>query len=475
MLIKAALHRDDGVALASARYWLAEHNIEQVDYLDHRLLVVVINRFGRELAGDPAHARLTGLRKKQWTHSRLVLSEAQPSLHRLEQAGIDLMLINGAEDSVVGSARHNIELLMRRDQSVRAFDMLLADGWATDRWESDLYLREHIASVRRVNMWRGLYGDIVFHTRPFGPGQGGDLDDLDIWRRAKPANLEGGRCLVPTAEDRLALALCLNVTEDPTQNDWLTNSASLVMRHPMNWGAFEEIIARRGLAVAAVMTLGYLVDELGHEVPDDALVRLNRQAHTSRLSYLTKSILMQPSDRSTAIGRFAKVVLRRIQRRDEKRQSRQVRHRPDRYLTVRSIGPRMIGLRESLSPVIRHEFSIPVGPRVDRLHLRAVLHITVPRGRRRVELEINGSRSHVCRIRFRKLTKVRRALRLEIKGIVEVPTGETALILESRPLHCARGFGEASCAASDRAIPFDLVSLAVDPIAGSQLPVERQA
>ena len=68
-----------------------------------------------------------------------------------------------------------------------AFDILIAENWSPSPGTSPQYLRERLASTRGINLFRGDFGDLDLHSRPFHPGQGGENEDAALWDAAQPA------------------------------------------------------------------------------------------------------------------------------------------------------------------------------------------------------------------------------------------------------------------------------------------------
>ena len=54
LLLKAVLLKDDDRALAAALSWLATHDLDAVEFREHRLLAALSDRFGKRLSSSPA-------------------------------------------------------------------------------------------------------------------------------------------------------------------------------------------------------------------------------------------------------------------------------------------------------------------------------------------------------------------------------------------------------------------------------------
>ncbi len=202
-LIRAAIGADEQQSLEAARSWLTEHNINDAQFRDHRLLLAIVSRFGQTLGDHAAYPRLVGLQRMLWTKSRLAIQEATATLQSLRAAGIELLLIKGASrlalDEAAGKQRvaWDIDVVVKPECMLRAFDILIAENWSPSPGTSPQYLRERLASTRGMNLFRGDFGDLDLHSRPFHPGQGGENEDAVLWDAALPASFAGTTVCIP--------------------------------------------------------------------------------------------------------------------------------------------------------------------------------------------------------------------------------------------------------------------------------------
>ena len=189
-LLKAALLPDEEAAGRYAERWLDENDIDHVAFREHRLLAAISDRFGRKLAAHPAYPRLVGLQRMLWTKSRLAAREAEPALQAMIDAGCTVMLIKGASRIAVnasaqrGRVAHDIDILVRPQDMVAAFDVLIERGWQIATGVSPQYLRTRLASLRSMNFFKGRFGDIDLHQQAYDGSQQSAEDDLAIWQRA---------------------------------------------------------------------------------------------------------------------------------------------------------------------------------------------------------------------------------------------------------------------------------------------------
>ena len=462
-LLKTAAHSDDEIAFRHASSWLAANDVRTASPRDRRLLLAVVARFGERLRSQPAYPELVALQKTLWAGTKMALFEALPALRRIKQAGIDLMLIKGVarlatdRDSIRSRAADDIDIVVRPTQGRDALDILASEGWEPNKGISALYLREHLLSTRSTNLLKGKRGDIDLHTSPFRPGQGGKEDDEELWMRAAPATLSGVAVSVPAAEDALALAIAHGSLEGHHRSDWLVDCARLVAQGQISWERLEAILVQRRLVASAHIVVDYISNVLGHDVPEETLRRLGKLCKAEPLIYLSAFLLARPTYRASPLGRAAARVAwhwhRGVQMRNMPPRE------PDRLLRVRRRAIRKS--TGSTPPTLQHAFDLPAGSG-DHLHLRGSLLLAVPGVRRRIELEINGTRHHLCRLSYRKLTAGPETMLLEFDGVFPVPEGETRFVLESRPTRRFRAERQASD--RYRSIPFCLCALELERI-----------
>ncbi len=460
-LVLAAIGVDDVRSLDAAQRWLSTYDIDDARFRDHRLWLAVIARFGQELRDHLAYPRLIGLQRMLWTKSRMAVQEAKASLHSLRRAGIELLLIKGASrlavDETAGKHRVacDIDVVVRPECMVPAFDILVAENWNPSPGTSPQYLREHLASTRGINMFRGHFGDIDLHSRPFHPGQGSEAEDCELWDTAQSAAFAGTSVLVPRCEDRIALAIAHGGLDGHTHSDWLVDSAMILRTEKCDWQRLQNVIQSRKLAVPAAVTFHYLQERLGFEIPSDFLQQLARAAHHHPLRLVSGLIQVRPKDRVGPLGSvlrgFVKLHRKTI---GTRRLPARVK---DRELAVRRVAGNTSSAAGSFVDSYRLE-TPPESPRNGTLAVDIVLDVQAPAMRRRIEMEINSGDAHLCRIRFRHWAGKKRPLRLRLSGTINSLVAGETLELVSRPGKQLRNHAGASERERYDRLPFRVIS-----------------
>ncbi|TPM40190.1 nucleotidyltransferase family protein [Mesorhizobium sp. B2-3-4] len=463
-LLKAVLLSDEDAARAKAAGWLDENDIDHVSFREHRLLAAICDRFGRKLAGHAAYPRLVGLQKMLWTKSRMAMREAEPALQAMTEAGCLVMLIKGASRIALnasaqrGRVAHDIDILVRPRDMPAAFDVLRERDWQIATGVSPQYLRTRLASLRSMNFFKGNYGDIDLHQLAYDGSQQSDEDDEAIWRRAAAAEFSGVGVLVPSPADRIALAIAHGGLDAHTHSDWLVDCAVAIRAGDIDWDVFLDVVARRGLAVAAAVALSYLALDIGVAVPDKVLARVVDMADRSSLSRWSAVLQAKPR---TDFGRLAWLSRGFAKQLRLRRKSGRLRQEPPAR-AWRGRPARRAPPEEPSPPVFSQTIACP---RIaGEMMLDITVRISVPPVRRRIEMEINRDNDHVARLRAMAISRSGGQRLLRFRGKVTFDGQQHALTLEARPSRQFRQWDDQATVATYGALPFHLVSATFSPL-----------
>jgi len=463
-LILAAIGRNPQESLDAAHRWLAENDIDDAPFRDQRLLLAVMARFGPELKPHAAYPRLVGLQRLLWTRSLMTRQEAKAPLAEIADSGIEMLLIKGACRLALQKAASkqraacDIDVVVRPEQMLAAFDILVAHHWTPSPGTSSKYLRERLSSTRSINLFKGNWGDIDLHSQPFHPGQGGAEDDARLWAAARAAMLGAVPVRVPCAEDRIALAVAHGALDGHTHSDWLVDCAAILQDEPVDWQLLDDILSSRRITVPAAVAFLYLKSELGFDIPETFLSNLVDSAAANPLATLSGLIQVRPKERAGPLGQ----VLRGIAKKQRKvSAARQTPAAPrDRTLRVRRIPG--AGAYEPGEFVKAYRRPSPREcENKAALDVEIVLDVQPSPSRRRIEMEINSAHDHLGRVRFRKWSASDRPLRLRVSGRIPNPSCDSEIELVSRPSRQLRSFATESERDRYGSLAFRVVSFRV--------------
>ncbi|TGQ65435.1 MAG: hypothetical protein E5V49_08245 [Mesorhizobium sp.] len=463
-LLKAVLLSDEGAARAHAAGWLDENDIDHVSFREHRLLAAISDRFGRKLSDHSAFPRLIGLQKMLWTKSRMAMREAEPALLAMVDAGVAVMVVKGASRVAVnasaqrGRVAHDIDILVQPRDMRTAFDVLREREWQIATGVSPQYLRTRLASLRSMNFFKGNFGDIDLHQLAYDGSQRSAEDDLAIWHRALAAEFSDVGVVVPCAADRMALAIAHGGLDAHTHSDWLVDCAVAIRGGDVDWDVFLDVVARRGLAVAAAVALSYLVREIGVAVPEAALAEVVAMADRTGLSRWSSVLQAKPR---TDFGRLVWLSRGLAKQLRLKRKSGRLQQEPPARAWR---GRKAAGKppKTNAPPVFSQ--SIPCPSTSGEMMLDVIVRIGVPSVRRRIEMEINAGEDHVARLRAMAISRSGKERVLHFRGKVTLNGDGQALMLEARPSRQFRQWHDDATIATYGALPFALISAAFSPL-----------
>jgi GNAT superfamily N-acetyltransferase len=465
-LLKAVLLPDHEAAQAEALRWLDANDIDAVEFREHRLLAAIADRFGKALGGHAAYPRLAGLQKMLWTKSRLAMREAEPALKAMVGAGAPIMLLKGASRIAVepaaqrGRVAHDIDILVRPEHMAVAFDVLRQRDWKVSTGVSPQYLRPRLGAVRSMNFFMGSHGDIDLHQAAYDWSQADDEDDEAVWRRALPATFSGLDVLVPSAADRVALAIGHGGLDAHTHSDWLVDSAVAIRACDIDWAVFCEVITLRHLAVPAAVALTYLEAEMSVPVPSDVLERIVAMADRAGASRIGSLLQAKPRTDFKGLTWLSRGVAKQLRM----RKKRAVRERELPGVEWHGRRTQAVDGAGAAAPALSQQLLLPqAATGAAQAELDIIVQMDVPPVRRRIEMELNGGECHFARLRYRKLGKSGGRLTLRFRGNIRVDQADGALVLSARPSRQFRDWEHERTVATYGAVPFQVVSVKVSP------------
>ncbi|MBB6468319.1 hypothetical protein HNQ96_004203 [Aminobacter lissarensis] len=466
-LLKAVLLPDHEAAQAQVLRWLDANDIDAVEFREHRLLAAIADRFGKALAEHAAYPRLAGLQKMLWTKSRLAMREAEPALKAIVEAGVPIMLLKGASRIAVdpaaqrGRVAHDIDILVRPEHMAAAFDVLRHGDWQVSTGVSPQYLKPRLAAVRSMNFFKGSYGDIDLHQVAYDWSQADAVDDAALWQRASPASFSGLDVLVPSAADRVTLAIGHGGLDAHTHSDWLVDTASAIRAGSIDWSVLGDIVARRHLAVPAAVALSYLEAEMAVRVPSEVLERVVGMADRTGASRIASLLQAKPRTDFKGLTWLSRGVAKQLRM----RKKRAVRERELPGVEWHGRRTQAVDGVGAAAPALSQQLPLPqAATGAAQAELDIVVQMDVPPVRRRIEMELNGGECHFARLRYRKLGKSGGRLTLRFRGKIRVDQADGALVLSARPSRQFRQWEHEQTVSTYGAVPFRIVSVSVSPL-----------
>ncbi|RYE11368.1 MAG: hypothetical protein EOP22_00475 [Hyphomicrobiales bacterium] len=307
LLLRAAIMPDLAKAAAAYDEWQKTVPFENAYMATQRLLVAISYRMPESILPAVDRARLKGVERKLWSQCMVALKAAEPALAAIEQAGVDVMVFKGAARSALdisdlrGRYAAELDLLVRPQEYVRTWDAIEAAGW-----KYVVGFRPNLGRLIGANLTRGKEDELDLHKYPYHQLLLSDVTPDGLWARATKHRFFGHDVFVPSATDRLLMAIAHGGIGGHENSDWLVDSALLVQGGEVDWPLFIELARQRGTSSHAAIALSYLAGPLEVPVPKEPLARLisaSRWHPLQRASALLQSRPKREHSIWSALGR----------------------------------------------------------------------------------------------------------------------------------------------------------------------------
>lgn len=464
-LIVAAISPDDERAFEAIRNWLLNTDIDDVNYAELRLLAAITSRFESRLSDHPEHARLTGLQRLNWTRSRMAVAAMQPILNEMIAKGLKPMLMKGAcriaLDPSAQKSRMSgdLDLLLSDDDFEQAVDILLNSGWQSERGESAFGLRGRISSIRARNFKKGKFGDIDIHRFAYHHSKRHSSCDEALFSDAIEADYYGSPILVPSPEERLAMAIGHGGWDGHTHSDWLVDIAHILAEGLIDWQKFKAIIEHRGLSEEVAIAFSYLNYDIGISIPSDVLeaVQANRRVATGQQIY--QMYLAKEFEALSKPQRMIRSLVKSLKNLKVSGRNKRTDTPTYRAICVPTLGHSTVATAES--------FLIEKPDAFAQSELGFSLQVRFPaqKSRRRIELEINSSQRNICHLQAIHLRSFGWATTARLRGKILVEESDFPLTISALPTKYLNEFSSLDEHEKYCAVPFELVKYQLRPIA----------
>lgn len=436
-LVCAAISPDKSIALTSAQYWLCHNDIDRVAFREHRLLAAVSARLGSALARQAAYPRLIGLQRQLWTRSRMAMAEAAPILKVMHEHRIRVMLLKGGARIAArptdqqSRVSHDLDILVEASHFRKALDVLFDAGWVPASGESSLSIKSRADSIRSMNFFHQRFGDIDLHQWAYGRSSPITKANVALWDESTLGDFFGSPVYVPSATDRLALAIHHSALDAHTHSDWLVDCAQLVTDTTVDWIRLLELLRQLRAIVAAQIVFSYLSVRIGLAVPTDFLRKLMVDSSTGWLQRIGDLLQAKPRANWSLVSRIARGIVKQSRLLGER--SEVVQPMVNRGAVSRL--PKIKQLSLSTSFVLHQWATKDSGT----WHFQIDLAVNLPAKARRMEFELNTDTQHLLRLRARSLWRRSGFALIRFFGEVNHEGAETNLRIEARPGRALRG------------------------------------
>lgn len=460
-LLRIALADDAGAAEAWARFE-ARANLDHLAPGENRLIGLVARRLPTVAPDSAMRPRIAGIERANWSRAQLTIAESGAALRVLAAGGVEMMLIKGASRVASGDllgrgrALNDIDIVARPRDMVRAYDLLVADGWQPAGSGSAAFQRKYLTTSMGLNLVRGRFGNLDLHQSAFHPFHASPADDEGVWRRARPGSLSGVAVQLPSATDALAIAIAHGSLDSHRSSDWLADAA-IAINTGIDWDLFAEIAAKRRLRAAAAIALLYARERLNRPVPDEFLDTLEAAAARQPLQSLAAVVESRPKAGRVGVSWAVRGVVKH---------TRMWRHPDDAAPSPVAAVPLLLrkgAPDDEQSRQLEHPLDLPGRAPAAPWQGTVAVTLSVPPQKtwRRLDFEIHVGGEPRLRLRARPWRRGRGAFRFRFP--LMLGAGEPTPVLIAAP---SRGFNTnapADVLDRYRAVPFTLLRLSASP------------
>jgi hypothetical protein len=265
--------------------WRSTLEIEQpFDSAVMRLLPLLYLRVLNISLTDPLTGRLKGVYRRAWSDTHALFHGTAPALSALRDAGIDTMLLKGAQMVLCHYRNYgcrpmsDVDIAVRFEDIEAAIHALTAAGWT-----SVAPIKRDDLAFRHAAPFRGPNGDeIDLHWHIMFTNCSAQADAL-FWQNRQPVVFRD----IPTSAPVPTLALLHTLAHGLHPNietpiRWIADALTL-LRDPqaaIDWALFSRTAAMLGLSHRFLLSLTYLQECHDQEIDPTVLHTLAKARRT---------------------------------------------------------------------------------------------------------------------------------------------------------------------------------------------------
>lgn len=456
-LLGAALNPDKCEAMHFLRDWLDENELDDASFPEHRLLAAVATRLGKEIETLPEYGRLVGIQRLNWTKSRMAIKDIRPILESFTNAGLKVVLLKGASRVALDPGEqksrtsYDVDVLLASDEFTTGFDLLSAAGWKSARGESPIGLRARLSSVRARNFKKGKFGDLDLHRIAYKPENASVQDDQQLFKDASPVSYYGLPCFVPSAEERLAIAVAHGGLSADSHSDWIVDCARIIEYEQIDWQKLRGILKRRHLSGHAEIAFGYLQNGLQIGMNDVAESGFGQKTGWMPLSQINSLIVARHPARMGMTLRAVRKLI--IELRKARSTGRNRSGDTPRFLAVFRRSPGFNSAVETVAGISGQDAGFE-GP--GRYHMTLELEVNTASARRRAEFELNSATQNICSLKALAIRNYSGPGTIRFSGRISLGADGNLLFLNALPGKYLDGAPSSNELAAHAPLPFSV-------------------
>lgn len=291
LLLQASLLQGEK-AVRAWDQWLSRVDFEgEIESGSFRLLPLLFFNLNNQHVDHPLMNRLKGIYRHSWFQNQRLFHTLSAIIRRLNEAGIEAMLLKGAALTVQVYANYAIrpmadfDILVKEEQARTTLDILGQSGWLPpENWpvEESLRYRHSVCCTNKEGYefdlhWHPLIdSSIVAKERSY---------ETQFWKNSVSLQVVEQRILAPDLPESLFLVIMHGIranVEPPIR--WIPDACFLIRNFPeaQAWDRFLDLVRCYGVSLQVIRALQYLEDLLEAPIPESAYRALEEMPVTWR-------------------------------------------------------------------------------------------------------------------------------------------------------------------------------------------------
>jgi len=298
-LLHAILDKDPRAAMSHFEAWSSSIRFDEIEGGSYRLIPALYKKISQLKASFPHQERMKGIYRYFLFQTRLQMHQSRKVLDAFDHAQIDFMLLKGAAliaayyESPALRPMNDIDILVKRADAERAFQLLQSLGWHTDRnrdFQRAFHTLHSISLTQANQVDFDLHWNVIYQVAWEGSEQA-------YWEETETALLGDHSVSILKPEmqvlHNIAHGLRFNTL---SAIRWIPDVMLILEKRKdqLDWNHLLNLAKERRLVYSLRYGLTLLADEFKAEIPQSFLENLQAMP-VSKAERKLHAAMNQPS------------------------------------------------------------------------------------------------------------------------------------------------------------------------------------
>jgi hypothetical protein len=271
-LLHAILDKDESTAMSHFEAWSDSICFETIEGGSYRLIPALYRRIS-SLKPDFTHKnRMKGIYRYFLYKNRMLMHNSMQVLNALEEAKISYMLLKGAAliaayyESPALRPMNDIDILVKREDAEKAFDLLNTLGWTNKKgrdFNQTFHSTHSIALKKTNNVDIDLHWNVIYQVAWKG-------SEKAYWEETEEAAYGNHTVMVLKPEMQILHNMAHGLRYNPMSAiRWIPDVMQIIetKKDAINWDHLLNLAKERHLVYTLRYGINLLADEFNAEIP----------------------------------------------------------------------------------------------------------------------------------------------------------------------------------------------------------------